>query len=64
VIEHHLRRVTNVTKNQFYFMMGRSTMEASFLLRQLIERYREHKDPRDLALDRTAWKSVKLVPEY
>ena len=43
IIEHHLRRVTNVTKNQFGFMPGRSTTEAIFLLRQLMERYREQK---------------------
>jgi hypothetical protein len=41
--EHHLRGVTNVTKNQFGFMPGRSTMEAIFLIRQLMERCREQK---------------------
>jgi hypothetical protein len=41
IIEHRLRGVTNVTKNQFYFMVGRSTMEAIFLIRQLMERCRE-----------------------
>ena len=41
VIEHHLRRVTSVTQNQFGFMPGRSTMEAIFLIRQLMESYRE-----------------------
>jgi hypothetical protein len=30
--------VTNVTKNQFGFMRGRSTMEVIFLIRQLMER--------------------------
>ncbi|CAO2183052.1 unnamed protein product [Urochloa humidicola] len=43
VIEHRLRRVTNVTQNRFGFMPGRSTMEAIFLIRQLMERYREQK---------------------
>jgi hypothetical protein len=43
VIEHRLRRVTHVTQNQFGFMPGRSIMEAIFLLRQLMERYREQK---------------------
>ena len=43
VIEHRLRRMTSVTKNQFGFMPGRSTMEAIFLVRQLMERYREQK---------------------
>jgi hypothetical protein len=42
-IEHRLRGVTNVTENQFGFMPGRSTMEAIFLIRQLMERYREQK---------------------
>jgi hypothetical protein len=35
--------MTSVTKNQFGFMLGRSTMEAIFLVRQLIERYKEQK---------------------
>jgi hypothetical protein len=41
IIEHRLRGVTKVTKNQFGFMSERSTMEVIFLIRQLIERYRE-----------------------
>jgi phosphoheptose isomerase len=43
VIEHRLRRLTRVTQNQFGFMPGRSTMEAIFLVRQLMGRYREEK---------------------
>nr|CAB3499326.1 unnamed protein product [Digitaria exilis] len=43
VIEHRLRGATSVTQNQFGFMPGRSTMEAIFLIRQLMERYREQK---------------------
>uniref|UniRef100_A0A8I6Y751 Reverse transcriptase domain-containing protein n=1 Tax=Hordeum vulgare subsp. vulgare TaxID=112509 RepID=A0A8I6Y751_HORVV len=43
VIEHRLIRLTSVTKNQFGFMPGRSTMEAMFLVRQLMERYKEQK---------------------
>ncbi|AQK49513.1 Retrovirus-related Pol polyprotein LINE-1 [Zea mays] len=43
VIEHRLRKMTSVTQNQFGFMPGRSTMEAIFLLRQLMERFREQK---------------------
>ncbi|XP_078148623.1 uncharacterized protein LOC144544079 [Carex rostrata] len=35
VIEHRLRKVTSITKNQFGFMPGRSTTEAIFLTRQL-----------------------------
>ena len=33
-----------VSMNQFGFMPGRSTMEAIFLIRQVMERYREKKD--------------------
>jgi hypothetical protein len=43
IIEHCLRGVTNVTENQFGFMPERSTMEAIFLIRQLMERCREQK---------------------
>jgi hypothetical protein len=43
IIEHRLRKVTNVTENQFEFMSGRSTMEMIFLIRQLIDRCREQK---------------------
>jgi hypothetical protein len=43
IIEHRLRGVTNVTENQFGFMSGRSTIEAIFLVRQLMERCREQK---------------------
>jgi hypothetical protein len=32
IIEHHLRGVTNVIKNQFGFMPWRSTMEAIILI--------------------------------
>jgi hypothetical protein len=38
-----LSGVTNIIKNQFRFMPGRSTMEAIFLIRQLMERCREQK---------------------
>jgi hypothetical protein len=43
VIERHLIQMTSVTKNQFSFIPGRSTMEAIFLVRQLMERYKEQK---------------------
>jgi hypothetical protein len=43
IIEHRLRGVTNVTENQFGFMLGRSTMEVIFLIRQLMEKYRKQK---------------------
>jgi hypothetical protein len=43
IIEHCLRGVTNIIENQFGFMPGRSTMEAIFLIRQLMERCMEQK---------------------
>ena len=43
VIEHRLRGLTRVTMNKFGFMPWRSTIEAIFLLRQVMERYREQK---------------------
>jgi hypothetical protein len=52
VIEHRVRRMTSVTKNQFGFITGRSTMEAMFLVRQLMERYREQtKNPHMVFID-------------
>jgi hypothetical protein len=44
VIEHRLRKLTTVSKNQFGFMPGRSIMETIFLIRQLMERHREQKN--------------------
>jgi Reverse transcriptase (RNA-dependent DNA polymerase) len=44
VIEHRLRKLTIVFKNQFGFMRGRSTIERIFLIRQLMKRYQEQKD--------------------
>ena len=44
VIEHRLRAITRVSMKQFGFMPGWSTMEAIFLIRQVMERYREKKD--------------------
>ena len=43
VIEQRLRGTTQISTNQFSFMPGRSTTEAIFLIRQVIERYREQK---------------------
>ena len=40
VIEHRLREHAKIAKNQFCFMLGRSTMEAIHILRRLIERFR------------------------
>ena len=44
VIEHRLRAITRISMNQFGFMPERSTMEAIFLIRQVMERYREKKE--------------------
>ena len=41
VIEHKLRQNVKILENQFGFMPGRLTTEAIYLLRQLIERFRE-----------------------
>jgi len=43
VIEQRLRKETRVTNNQFGFMHGRSSMEAIYLLRCMMERYRTDK---------------------
>jgi Reverse transcriptase (RNA-dependent DNA polymerase) len=40
VIEHRLRTETSIAENQFGFMPGRSTTEAIYLLRRLMEVYR------------------------
>jgi Reverse transcriptase (RNA-dependent DNA polymerase) len=44
VIERRLRKLTIVSKNHLSFMPGRSTMEAIFLIRQLMERHQEQKN--------------------
>jgi hypothetical protein len=44
IIEHHLRGIMRISMNQFGFMPRRSTMEAIFLIRQVMEQYREQKD--------------------
>jgi Reverse transcriptase (RNA-dependent DNA polymerase) len=44
VIERRLRKLIIVSKNQFDFMPGRSTMEVIFLIKQLMERHREQKN--------------------
>ena len=43
VIERRLRATTTISGNQFGLMPDRSTTEAIFLLRMLMERYREAK---------------------
>ncbi|KAK9142709.1 hypothetical protein Syun_012109 [Stephania yunnanensis] len=43
IIDNRLRRETTISENQFGFMFGRSTMEAIFLVRRLLEKYREKK---------------------
>jgi hypothetical protein len=40
--------------NQFGFMPGRSTMEAVFLIRQVMERYKEQK--KDLHIVLSIWR--------
>jgi hypothetical protein len=54
VIEHHLRVMTHIIMNQFGFMSVRSTMEAIFLIRQIMERYKEQK--KDLHMVLSTWK--------
>jgi hypothetical protein len=39
-IKHRLRGMTYITMNQFEFMPRRSTMEAIFFIRQVMERYK------------------------
>ena len=43
VIEKRLRSETTVSRNQFGFMPGKSTMEPIFCMRQIVEKYREKK---------------------
>jgi hypothetical protein len=41
VIEYRLRGITEISLNQFGFMPERSTMEAIFFIRQVMEQYRK-----------------------
>ena len=43
VIERRLRKVVEISENQFGFMSGRSTIEAIYLLRKLMGLYRDRK---------------------
>ena len=43
VIEQRLRGTTQISTNQFSFMPRRSTIEAIFLIRQVMEQFREQK---------------------
>ena len=43
VIEERSRRETVIRENQFGFISGKSTIEAIYLLRKLMEKYRERK---------------------
>nr|GEX92095.1 hypothetical protein [Tanacetum cinerariifolium] len=49
VIERRLRRETEVSENQFGFMLGRSTMEAIHIIRSLMEKYKERQKDLHLA---------------
>ena len=61
VIEHRLRAITWVSMNQFGFMPGRSTMEAIFLIRQVMKRYRE-KDLRMVFIDlEKAYNKIRML---
>ncbi len=43
VMEHRLRHDTSISPNQFGFMPGCSTIGAIFLIRSLMEKYRDVK---------------------
>ena len=43
VIEQRLQETMQISTNQFGFMLGRSTTEAIFLIRHVMERFREQK---------------------
>ncbi len=43
VVEHRLGHDTSISPNQFRFMSDRSTREAIFLIRSLIEKFRDVK---------------------
>ncbi|GMP76589.1 hypothetical protein CsSME_00033198 [Camellia sinensis var. sinensis] len=40
-MKRRLRDITNVSENQFGFMSGRSIMEAIYLLKRIIEKYKK-----------------------
>ncbi|XP_063600015.1 uncharacterized protein LOC134776233 [Penaeus indicus] len=51
-IEHRLRRLVNISKEQFGFMEGKSTTDAIFALRHVQEKYREtYKELHDVFID-------------
>jgi hypothetical protein len=44
VIEHCLREIMRISMNRFEFMLKSLTVEAIFLIRQVMEQYREQKN--------------------
>jgi hypothetical protein len=44
VIEHRLREITKISMNQFGFMLERPTVEAIFLIRQMMWYREQNKD--------------------
>ena len=49
--EHHLRKIASMSEKEFSFMTSRSTMEAIYLLRRLVEKYREEERPHMVFID-------------
>ena len=60
VIEQRLQGTTHISTNQFGFMPRRSTIEANFLIRQVMERFREQK--KDLHLVFIDFKAYDKIP--
>ncbi|KAL6564650.1 hypothetical protein OROMI_016100 [Orobanche minor] len=61
VIEQRIRKCVKITENQFGFMPGRSTMEAIYLIRQLMEHYRDKK--KDLHMKGVSRKYIDIIKD-